>query len=361
MKRSLSFVVLALFVASSEGAAQQSASSQPGSLQPTATQAPAQSGAPQPSDQQMPASGGLQPGPAQQRLRQQSVAAQEEPGAVEVRYARDPLILVGVVMLVLGGLFYLMVAYSNRIAQTGPLGTQVTDALITIKQQQIVKALDEKWSNGGYHRELVGNKAWLSQNPFPPVPDNLSTDYSVEAARRQLLQSGGIGTLMPGLTDPWGAPAENADEISKARTAYHQRLRSWETSVLDQAARQQYGKDRSDSLAAARSRTGHDALAFFDYGSLSGQGPEFVLQFTAIVTIIFAVVALGILQRLGEDQAGTILAAIAGYVLGQAVRNARSTTSQAPQPQTSTAAARGPAGPGVAPVAADVRDNPTAA
>ena len=72
----------------------------------------------------------------------------------------------------------------------------------------------------------------------------------------------------------------------------------------------------------------------FDFASLWGQGPEFVLQFTAVVTIIFAVIALGILNQIGREQAGTILAAIAGYVLGHATgRGTRSGNLPSGSPQ----------------------------
>jgi hypothetical protein len=167
--RCLSFVVLALLVVSSEGAAQYPSLSPPASAPAVAQAAgPPQQPGPQPPAPQR----GVQPDSTEPALRQQDRAVPAEPVA-EIRYAIGPLILVGLVMLVLGALFLLMLSYSNRIAQTGPLGTQVTDALITIKQQQIVKALDEKWSAGGYHRELIGNGEWLSQNPVPRAGESV--------------------------------------------------------------------------------------------------------------------------------------------------------------------------------------------
>ena len=353
MKRSLPLLVLALLVAYWAGAAQP-----PSSPQPAAAQAPAQTAVeqqppaePAAAQQGPPQQGAVQQPPAQQPPAQQAPGQQGSPPAV-LHYDTGPLMLVGVVLLVLGGLFYLMLSYSNRIAQTGPLGTQVTDALRTIKQQQIVKALDEKWSAGGYHQELLGNAEWLSQNLPPPMPDDLAGDYSAQIARRQLLQSGRVagGAPPPGLGGP-------GDVISKPRAEYVQSLRNWETSVLDQAARQRYATDRSDSFKEAR-ESGIEALDFFDFASLWGQGPEFVLQFTAVVTIIFAVVALGILQRLGEDQAGTILAAIAGYVLGQAARNPRAATPS--QRTQADATAKGREAPqGALPVVSNARVVPT--
>jgi hypothetical protein len=60
-----------------------------------------------------------------------------------------------------------------------------------------------------------------------------------------------------------------------------------------------------------------------DLAVLRGRGAEFVLEFTTIVVLIFAAIALGILGILETQQIGTLLAAIAGYVLGRASTRTR--------------------------------------
>ena len=77
-------------------------------------------------------------------------------------YPTSSLVLVGVVLLVLGLLFLLMVYYSNRIAQTGPLGVQVRDAFYTVKQQQILKSLSERFDRGEYHQDVLDDREWRS-------------------------------------------------------------------------------------------------------------------------------------------------------------------------------------------------------
>jgi hypothetical protein len=52
--------------------------------------------------------------------------------------------------------------------------------------------------------------------------------------------------------------------------------------------------------------------------SLLGGGWAFLLEFSTVIVIIFAIVILGILGVLAGEQISTILAAIAGYVLGKA-------------------------------------------
>jgi hypothetical protein len=54
-----------------------------------------------------------------------------------------------------------------------------------------------------------------------------------------------------------------------------------------------------------------------DISIFRGRGPAFILEFTALVVIIFSAVILGILGILDSNQIGTLLAAIAGYVLGR--------------------------------------------
>jgi hypothetical protein len=251
----------------------------------------------------------------------QTTATSKDGGPV-VEYKIGPLILVGAVLAVLGLLFWLMLSYSNRVAQTGPLGVQVKEALYTLREQQIVKALSEKWDQKAYHQDTVNDQVWLAANPVDEVPETLKGDYAVETARRQALERGLVGTFLPG----FGTSDQKSEHIEQ-RSQYIGRLRKWEDTV-NQEARQRYRKEEHDLLSKARLETGNKAFDAFDFASLWGQGPEFILQFTAVVTIIFAVIALGVLQQIGRDQAGTILAAVAGYVLGQATaRSPRSSNT----------------------------------
>ena len=72
-----------------------------------------------------------------------------------------------------------------------------------------------------------------------------------------------------------------------------------------------------------------------DLSVLRGRGAEFVLEFTTVVVIIFTAIVLGILHILDNQQIGTLLAAIAGYVLGRATTRAPGNVpaAQAEEPQ----------------------------
>jgi hypothetical protein len=91
--------------------------------------------------------------------------------------------------------------------------------------------------------------------------------------------------------------------------------------------------------AAARAKL----LLNVDFSALRGRGPEFVLEFTAVVVIIFAAVILGVLGVLDSNQIGTLLAAIAGYVLGKGTSRSQAAPPPSPSPPTPPPPAPAPA------------------
>src|SRR6266436_3655483 len=84
----------------------------------------------------------------------------------------------------------------------------------------------------------------------------------------------------------------------------------------EDVANEAYQKEFSAVVKEAEEAA--DRAADVDIAVFRGRGPTFVLEFTAVVVIIFAAMILGILGKLMSDQLGTLLAAIAGYVLGRA-------------------------------------------
>lgn len=103
---------------------------------------------------------------------------------------------------------------------------------------------------------------------------------------------------------------------------FQSKLEDWEGEIRKEA-RQKYDNDREKAKKDAETNT-VSVVDTTEMSLLRGQGPKFVLEFTALIVIIFLAVILGVLGRLDSQQIGTLLAAIAGYVLGKA------TTSQAP-------------------------------
>jgi hypothetical protein len=267
-----------------------------------------------------------------QQTQAERTAAQQMSAQTAVHYELGPMVLAVIVLLVLGYLFWIMIHYANRLAQTGPLGFQVKEALRTIRQQTIIKTLAEKWEAGKYFQEVMNDSVWLLSHPIPAVPDSLKDDTMVRSARNFLFETRRFGRTSEGPSPFYmGGLGGSESEKDQMRNSFLQDLRTWEAETMEPEARRRYEKELQSQFASVGNK---ETIEYFDFASVWGQGPEFVLQFTAVVTIIFAVIALGILQRLGEDQAGTILAAIAGYVLGQAT--ARGRTAKAEQPEQPT-------------------------
>lgn len=107
--------------------------------------------------------------------------------------------------------------------------------------------------------------------------------------------------------------------------AFERDARRWRHEVYE-CARDWYNQDIKDIEKEATKRA-EDLLWATDFSAFRGRGPEFVLEFTAIVVIIFAAVILGVGAILDAQQIGTLLAAIAGYVLGRGVSRGTSGTA----------------------------------
>lgn len=111
---------------------------------------------------------------------------------------------------------------------------------------------------------------------------------------------------------------ENSDElrkISDRRWAIPREIerRYWEGYQAIQVER--YQTDRKNKTEEAREHA-RSLVPEVDLSSFGG-GWVFVLEFTTIIFIVFSVLSLGVLGVLNSEQIGTILAAIAGYVLGK--------------------------------------------
>lgn len=228
-------------------------------------------------------------------------------------------LLVGLVLIVLAFLFYWVFSYSHRLEQTSYVGEILGRALFSVERQRRISEIEEAWQRGKYHMDAVNDETWRSEHPLPTRPGGDS--FLIDIAVQQLEQQGRVGTL-----PPFGTQDEQT-------TKYLSELRSWEKGVLEKKANGLRSTDirRCEEQAQTESQK---ALGVIDLATLRGRGPEFILQFTAVVTIVFVVLALGLVGKLDSQQAGTILAAIAGYVLGQATSRGQARPREAPEPSS---------------------------
>lgn len=114
--------------------------------------------------------------------------------------------------------------------------------------------------------------------------------------------------------EPYG---DESKEEREKRLEALEKCKAWEI-----AERERYGKLRQEAETKAQERAKKRIPKSIDI-SLLGGGWAFLLEFSTVIVIIFVLVILGILGTLEGREISTILAAIAGYVLGKATTGAR--------------------------------------
>jgi hypothetical protein len=253
-------------------------------------------------------------------------------------YSQEAVLLVIVILALLALLFWFLLKWSHRLDQASYLGSVYHESVQDFEYKRLATVPTEKLQKEEYHREITQDNDWLAlhEQPRPPsVPDPFS--------RRGTRPPGlGLGSVVP---PPGGLGriglqrgGDSPDQPMSPEDAEAQRLKIKEASQLwddyDRAnddwrreveteANLRYRKDLALARVQAQKRA--ELATDVDLSVLRGRGAEFVLEFTTVVVIIFAAVVLGVLDILGTEQIGTLLAAIAGYVLGRATTRGRST------------------------------------
>jgi hypothetical protein len=117
----------------------------------------------------------------------------------------------------------------------------------------------------------------------------------------------------------WGIPGEESDEdkLRREKREEEDRLRQEAARKWESEERARYETLRQQAEKEALERAEKKVPRSIDI-SLLGGGFAFLLEFSTVIVIIFTLLILGILHTLEGKEISTILAAIAGYVLGKA-------------------------------------------
>jgi hypothetical protein len=278
-------------------------------------------------------------------------------------------------------LFQLLLSWHGKIEQA-PFFARIYKNAIRERENKIYEEpVYRKWDRRDYINELLGrltarSNDWWKENPLKEPPERLQsiakeldylskgefTDYELYQMKERALTdlwwkaanidldpetdvqptqalgssgTGGLGVgrnrrpggLPPGLgpsprdetpKDIWEKKRQDYESL---KDQYNIELETWQNDAI-RIAFDWFSHD----LSAARKEARENSQAAFsiDLSSIKGRGPEFILEFTAIVTIIFAATLLGLGRIMTNEQIGTLLAAIAGYVLGKGVARAQS-------------------------------------
>jgi hypothetical protein len=269
-----------------------------------------------------------------------------------------------IVILVIGlmaFLFQRLFGWQKRVENAGYFASIYQDTISKIELRRLGEEVEQNWARGEYLNEIYlgrspRGRTWVSDDPKPEpgaplieLARQLEREWELHFVRQRLnapqfgdtvgLNRRPGGAPPPGMSMPaqsasgvgglggsgTSAPAEGRQNLqhdySNARDEFLERVSGWEQRAAARAW-EWYQEDLLEQQAAAKVQA--ERALQVDFSALRGRGPEFVLEFTAIVVIIFAAVILGVLDILKEQQIGTLLAAIAGYVLGKSVARSRS-------------------------------------
>lgn len=267
---------------------------------------------------------------------------------LKTEYSVSSSFIVFCLIVILGILFILLIWWSNKLDQAGYLGTMYQDTIYDIEWKRRKEAIEQKKNNNEFIKEAESNDIWITEETKPQLPElsseiailkmNFSAKrtgetynpyisyYSPSSAITNVYEPGYFSSYDPEFEKQFEESLP--EKLKEIYITYKKRLFEYQTKILKEAQALNR-KELKESQEKAKEQA-KDAVSV-DMGVIRGKGSEFVLEFTTVVVIIFAAAILGVLQVLGTEQIGTLLAAIAGYVLGRATTKTKEgTTTTAP-------------------------------
>jgi len=275
---------------------------------------------------------------------------------------RTAVALIVTMTVLLALVFWLFINFGRRLSMRTYLGPLARDAIARAEIARREDSLKEDARFGKMEVELEPGSDEFNKRyriPLRETPPSLTPGITIDV-------EGGSregGTRLP-FGDPWGSgrsgvgglgngttqrqhwadgiPKWTAERLEIERKAVlpddadndqtkeekARKLLFIQTEIIErfrQGYRQEqfkaFYKSRGEMITEERDRA-EKLLPTMDVSSFGG-GWVFVLEFTTIIFIVFAVLALGLLGVLKSEPIATILAAIAGYVLGKSTSISR--------------------------------------
>lgn len=242
-------------------------------------------------------------------------------------YSWEAVFLVALMLSLLGLLFWLLLRYSHQLEQASYLGKVYGESVQDFEYKRLASAPAERFQSGDYYREVMRDGEWLARNPQPEPEETIReiVGYFPGTPPPGLNLRPGSGLPSAGMPSRGFSRGESDDPAERQKTSraiqkFEQERNAW-TAKVEAEAEARYARDLQEARKQAKKNA--RSATNVDLSVLRGRGAEFVLEFTAVVVIIFAAVVLGVLDILDSQQIGTLLAAIAGYVLGRATTRTR--------------------------------------
>lgn len=289
-----------------------------------------------------------------------------QPGLVDKLTPRTAISIVLVLVALLAWMFWLTISFGRRLSERSYLGPLTRDALKRAEINRLEDDLKSDLKAGVFAVDIdVDSKEWRDRYDIPDgldapvlIPGVILEQYydsskaktasedwggdwsygdgssayvrKLKTSSKQFLSAEREACLKQSLeekrepsntgtgygTDPFSnnSPTEGIYPSTKLILIDKEINRRFEDGYREEQVKR-YQKKRVEKREEAQIHANR-LLPSIDVSAFGG-GWVFVLEFTTIIFIIFATLALGFVDVLGSEQIGTILAAIAGYVLGK--------------------------------------------
>lgn len=258
-----------------------------------------------------------------------------EPTILDKIGPRAAITVIVIMVGLLAWVFWLFIHFGRRLSERGYLGPLTSDALARAEISRIEDDLREDLRKGVYVTSInvrdddFKRRYGIPLDTEPPtlVP-GVTIDDSGNVLRRdfgwEYPEEARLGTGSgdePINRDPTEEERKQIEQEKERRR--RERDRREEERKIRERYREAYEEEQlrlyREELLRERNAARERARALvpdIDVSSFGG-GWIFVLEFTTIIFIVFAALALGFVAVLSSEQIGTILASIAGYVLGK--------------------------------------------
>jgi hypothetical protein len=201
---------------------------------------------------------------------------------------------------------YMVLFFARRLQSAAFLRTSLVESVKRQILDDLVRDLDDQTKRGP-----------LDMSDLPPenfpVRCLADANYQLDGDWGPYSSTGG--------SEGWGYADMSEEERKKAiqeeadrkakREAWFKPLRDWRTAEV-----KRYEAKKLELAAIALIRAEEQVPKSLDV-SLLGGGFSFVLEFSTVIVIIFALLVLTALRSIDGREVATILAAVAGYVLGK--------------------------------------------
>lgn len=260
-----------------------------------------------------------------------------EPSILDKLGPQTTVAVIIVMIALLAWVFWLFIHFGRRLSERGYLGPLTSDALARAEIARIEDALREDLRKGVYAATININQTEFRERY--KIPPNEEAPYLVPGVT--IDESGNVlkSASEWDSTDYWSSPGDDyyytdygdeslsqeelkrredenkkREDERKKREDERKKRQRFQNAYRDEQLRL-YREDLVNQRNAARVRA-RALVPDIDVSSFGG-GWIFVLEFTTIIFIVFTALTLGFVGVLGSEMIGTILASVAGYVLGK--------------------------------------------